>query len=90
MANGGKGASQPGSDAPSRSAAAGVIDVEDGREVVHYFVSDTDADEDVASRIVTEARALDGAWSDRDWEDAVETFDRIRHDSEPTPPIEAL
>jgi hypothetical protein len=68
----------------------GVIDVEDGQEVVHYFVSDTDAEEEVASRIVAEARALAGAWSDRDWEEAVETFDRLRHDSEPTPPIDAL
>ena len=36
--------------------------------------------------------ALDliGAWSDLPWEPMEETLDRIRHESQPTPPIDEL
>ncbi len=37
-----------------------------------------------------DARMLAGAWADLDWEEAVATLDRIRHDTEPAPPIAAL
>jgi hypothetical protein len=33
-------------------------------------------------------RSLSGAWSDLDWEEAIDALGRIRHESEPTPPIE--
>jgi hypothetical protein len=34
--------------------------------------------------------ALAGAWSDLDWEEASDALGRIRHESEPTPPIHEL
>jgi hypothetical protein len=36
------------------------------------------------------ARALAGAWADLDWEEAHDELDRIRHESDPTPPIDDL
>jgi hypothetical protein len=33
-------------------------------------------------------RSLAGAWSDLTWDDEVEAFDRMRHETQPTPPIE--
>jgi hypothetical protein len=41
-------------------------------------------------RDLAEARALAGVWADLDWGDVVDQLDRIRHESEPTPPIEVL
>jgi hypothetical protein len=32
--------------------------------------------------------SLAGVWRDLAWDDEVEAFDRIRHSTEPTPPIE--
>ena len=44
----------------------------------------------IASQATAEALALAGAWADLDWDDAVAALDRIRHESEPTPPIEIV
>jgi hypothetical protein len=33
-------------------------------------------------------RSLAGAWSDLAWDDEAEAFDRMRHATQPTPPIE--
>ena len=33
-------------------------------------------------------RSLAGAWRDLTWDDEVEAFDRMRHATQPTPPIE--
>ena len=33
-------------------------------------------------------RSLAGAWRDVAWDDEVEAFDRMRHATQPTPPIE--
>ncbi len=33
-------------------------------------------------------RSLAGVWRDLSWDDEVEAFDRMRHATEPTPPIE--
>ena len=62
--------------------------VEDGREVVHYFVEVETADRTDLPDTVRDALSLAGAWSDLDWEETVEALDRIRHESRPTPPIE--
>jgi hypothetical protein len=63
----------------------GVVLVEDGQEVTHYFADKADADVAVAWWTTGDARSLAGAWADLDWEDALEEFDRIRHDNKPTP-----
>jgi hypothetical protein len=55
---------------------------EDSREMVRYFASAiTDQD-------VQDALSLVGAWSDLDWDEMIEALDRIRHESEPPPPVE--
>jgi hypothetical protein len=68
----------------------GVVMVEDGEETVRYFADEADVDAAIASRVAAEARTLAGAWADLDWDEAIDALDRIRHDSEPTPSIEAL
>jgi hypothetical protein len=60
---------------------------EKGQEVVRYFAREEEADQAVADQEVQDALSLAGAWSHLDWDDMVETLDRIRHESKPTPPI---
>jgi hypothetical protein len=66
----------------------GIIFVEDGQEVVRYFVDEAEADAAVFAQHGEDARSLAGAWADLDWEEARDALERIRHESEPTPPIE--
>jgi hypothetical protein len=66
----------------------GIILIEDGEEVVRYFADEAEADAAVAQNTVSD-RSLAGVWADLDWDEAVEELDRIRHQSEPTPPIDA-
>ena len=61
---------------------------ENGHEVVRYFTDEQAADAAVAYSTTQAALSVIGAWSDLDWEEMVETLDRIRHESQPTPPIE--
>lgn len=68
----------------------GVVLIEDGREVVCYFADEAAARAAISEQAPDEASALAGVWSDLDWNDAVERLDRIRHESEPTPPIETV
>jgi hypothetical protein len=68
----------------------GVVLVENGQEVVRYFANEAEADSVIGSHGSANARSLAGAWADLDWEEAIDALDRIRHDSEPTPPIDAI
>jgi len=68
----------------------GILSEQDGREVVCYFAEETEADAAVAATAASAALALAGVWSDLDWEEAESELDRIRHQSEPTPPITEL
>ena len=58
----------------------------DGEEEVAYFVSEEAADA-AYPESVQEAVRLAGAWSDLDWDATVQALDRIRHESQPTPPL---
>jgi len=40
------------------------------------------------NRTREKGRSLAGAWRDLAWDDEVEAFDRMRHTTQPTPPIE--
>jgi hypothetical protein len=62
----------------------GVVSVENGQEVTHYFAEE--AGTVGSAQTVADARALAGAWSDLNWEEMVEELDRIRHASRPAPP----
>ncbi len=68
----------------------GVVLIENGQEVIRYFANEAEADAVTASDVTTDARSLAGAWVDLDWEEAIDALNRIRHDSEPTPPITAI
>jgi hypothetical protein len=65
----------------------GVILREKGREVVHYFAEESQADAIISSRSIQKALSLAGKWSDLNWEEMERSLDRIRHESQPTPPI---
>lgn len=59
---------------------------ENGQEVTRYFVDEGDAA--TSESATRDALSVIGAWSDLDWDEMVETLDRIRHASRPTPPID--
>jgi len=68
----------------------GVILEENGQEVVRYFADEAEADAALPQDAVQQALSLAGAWSDLDWDEAEAELDRIRHESQPTPPITNL
>lgn len=65
----------------------GVVVFEDGRETVHYFCTEEDAEQAISSTATQDALALAGAWSDLDWGEMEAGLDRIRHQTPPSPPI---
>jgi hypothetical protein len=71
----------------THSPLIGLIFEENGQEVVHYFTEEKAADAVVSHSATQKALAVIGAWSDLDWNETVAALDRIRHESEPTPPI---
>jgi hypothetical protein len=78
---------------PSLSVATdqpliGLIMEEDGQEVVRYFGDEAAADAAVSAEATAAALDAIGSWSDLDWDETAEALDRIRHESEPTPPID--
>jgi hypothetical protein len=68
----------------------GIAMVENGQEVIRYFADDEQADAAIAADLSADARSLAGAWADLDWDEAIDALERIRHESTPTPPIDAL
>jgi hypothetical protein len=66
----------------------GVIVRENGQEVTRYFTNEEEADAAVPSASVQRALSLLGAWRDMDWDEAFDELDHIRHDTQPTPPLE--
>jgi hypothetical protein len=61
---------------------------EQDEDVVTYFTDEDEADQVITDAAVQAALRLAGAWSDVPWEVIEAGLDRIRHESEPTPPIE--
>jgi hypothetical protein len=82
--------SEPGFSVSPDRPLIGIVLIEDGQEVVRYFADEADADAAIAAQNAGSARSLAGVWADLDWEEAVDALDRIRHEGEPTAPIEAL
>ena len=65
----------------------GIMTEEQGREVVRYFTQEQDADRVLVEDTTQAALALSGAWSDLAWDELEQALDRIRHESQPTPPL---
>ena len=61
---------------------------EQDAETVTYFTDEDEADQVVTDAAAQAALALAGAWADLSWEEIEAGLDRIRHESEPTPPLE--
>ena len=72
----------------SNQPLIGIPSEEKGREVVRYFTGEAEADASVPQSATQAALGVIGAWSGFDWDEMVEALDRIRHESQPTPPIE--
>jgi hypothetical protein len=53
---------------------------------LHEAVTDTPA----SDQRIQDALNLAGAWRDLDWDEAAVELDRIRHQRQPTPPIDTL
>lgn len=68
----------------------GVRVEENGQEATRYFTDEAEADAALPDEATQAALAAIGAWADLDWREAVRALDRIRHESEPTPPIAEL
>lgn len=63
--------------------------IENGRDVVHYVVETGTSTPAYLPGSVRDALDLAGVWSDLDWDETVEALERIRQESQPTPPIDS-
>src|SRR4051812_22726386 len=63
---------------------------EGASEDVRYFTSEEEADRFLSKDQAGIQAALSaiGGWSDLDFDEMLDSLDRIRHQSKPTPPIE--
>jgi len=68
-------------------ALIGIIRRQDGKEFIDYFTAEEDADTALDKNRLQKILSLFGAWSDLDWETALEELDRIRHESKPSSPL---
>lgn len=66
----------------------GVLTLEQDPEAVTYFTDEDAADQTVTDAAVEDALSMAGAWSDVSWDEIEAGLDRIRHESEPTAPLE--
>jgi hypothetical protein len=66
----------------------GVVIQQNGTEMVRYTAGEPTADHPARQRSIQRALDLAGAWSDLDFDEMIDSLDRIRHESKPTPPID--
>ena len=79
---------EPSITARADQPLIGVLASEHDADTVIYFTTEDEADLPGSDDAVQDALSLAGAWSDVPWEEIEAGLDRIRHESEPTPPIE--
>jgi hypothetical protein len=68
----------------------GVFANENGKDITRYFSYEEAADAAANGSSLVAALGVIGAWSDLDWDEMEAALDRIRHESQPTPPIDEL
>ena len=78
---------QPSIDVHSTQPLVGVF-VDDGSDVVRYFVDDQAVTPSEPSADARAALAVIGAWDDLNWGELAEDLDRLRHANPPTPPVD--
>lgn len=71
----------------SNQPLIGIFLKQNDHDVVQYFTEEGQADSANSERAVQRALGLAGSWSDLDWEEVERELHRIRHESQPTPPI---
>ena len=83
---------QPLPDSLTAGANEPLIAVPMGNGEVRYFKSDEEVDKAFGQSAVQRGLDLAGAWSELgiSEDEMQEALDRIRHESEPTPPIDAI
>ena len=63
--------------------------IENGRDVVHDVAETGTPTRAHLPGSVQDALDLAGVWIDLDWDETVEALERIRQESQPTPPIDS-
>ncbi len=63
---------------------------ENGREIIRYFSEETPADQARHKTTTQDALSLAGAWDDLSWKKTETALSHIRHESEPTPPLDRV
>lgn len=67
----------------------GVIEETNGQRIVRYSAGSADqGDTQGSDQTLQDALAVIGAWSDLDWDALADDLDRLRHEQQPTPPID--
>lgn len=66
----------------------GIFQRDNGHEVVQYFTEEPQPDQATRSHSIQEVLNLAGSWHDLDWDDIEEELYCIRHESQPTPPLD--
>ena len=66
----------------------GVLRQRNGQEVVEYFTDEAKLDASRTEDAVQAALGAIGAWSDLDFDEMLDALDRIRQESQPTPPLD--
>jgi hypothetical protein len=66
----------------------GVVVTENGHLTTQFYADDAGTGGAAVDAGIQQALQAIGAWSDLDWDEAVEELDRIRHASKPSPPLD--
>jgi hypothetical protein len=72
---------------PRNQPLIGIISLDDEQEAVHYFSEEAEAEAAISSSAIQEILNLAGSWDDLNWDLVEEELYRIRHESNPTPPL---
>jgi hypothetical protein len=71
----------------SNQPLIGIFRRENDHEVIQYFTEEPQADTAIPSPAIQEILRLAGIWRDLDWDEVEQELHRIRHESQPTPPL---
>jgi len=71
-------------------ALIAIPDEENGEEITRYFAGREAAEAWASEQRLQRTLASIGAWSDLDWEAAIEWFEQRKNEVPPTPPIDDL
>ena len=86
-----RNASQPGGLVVRRGhPVISIPDTEDGEPITRLFADEHEARDWAKADTTKRALRAIGSWSHLDADEVLDSLDRIRHESKPTPPIDDL